>query len=150
MDTNGPNRDVSDARKLAYYGGIAVTLLGVLLFLSNFFGGISEARAIGGMVLIVIGQVVAKLGSHGLAGSGVILDPQQARKDIEPWSRMTGGTIKDALGEVGIDPSKFAADDEDGGLTFDEKLRRLHSLHEDGILDTAEYERAKQAILDQA
>jgi hypothetical protein len=40
--------------------------------------------------------------ARGLAGSGVVLDPEQARKDLEPWSRMSGGMVQDALSEVEV------------------------------------------------
>jgi hypothetical protein len=40
--------------------------------------------------------------ARGKAGSGLVLDPQQAREDVEPWSRMQGGVIKDTLDEAGI------------------------------------------------
>ena len=59
-------------------------------------------RAIGGMVLIIVGQVIASIGAKGLAGSGIKLDPEQARKDLEPYSRMAGGMVKDALEEADI------------------------------------------------
>ena len=42
------------------------------------------------------------IGAKGLAGSGVILDPEQAREDVEPWSRMGGGVLQDALSEVDV------------------------------------------------
>lgn len=59
-------------------------------------------RALGGMGLIVLGGFLMKVGKSGLAGSGVVLDPQQARKDMEPWSRMKGGMVQDALEEVEV------------------------------------------------
>lgn len=31
------------------------------------------------------------------AGSGVILDPEKAKEELEPFSRMAGGMVKDAL-----------------------------------------------------
>jgi hypothetical protein len=36
----------------------------------------------------------------GLARSGAMLDPEQAREDLEPYTRMVGGMVKDALEEV--------------------------------------------------
>jgi uncharacterized OB-fold protein len=35
----------------------------------------------------------------------MILDPEKARKDLEPYSRMTGGMVKDALDEAHINLS---------------------------------------------
>lgn len=62
----------------------------------------SMFRAFGGMALIFFGGVVRRIGARGLAGSGVVLDPEQAREELEPYSRMAGGMVKDALGEAGV------------------------------------------------
>jgi hypothetical protein len=110
-----PQRNLSDERKAAYYIGMVISVIGLLLFLSNFvifavhfgapdlgpgFGRGFALRGFGGFMLIVAGQVLRGLGARGLAGSGVILDPQRERKDLEPWSRMAGGMVSDALSEV--------------------------------------------------
>ncbi|NQZ56827.1 MAG: zinc ribbon domain-containing protein [Lentisphaeraceae bacterium] len=110
-------KKISDERKAAYYIGMGISILGFILFISNFFiaasnfgnfnnfesrGQAMMFRAIGGMVLIIIGQVIASIGAKGLAGSGIKLDPEQARKDLEPYSRMAGGMVKDALEEADI------------------------------------------------
>jgi hypothetical protein len=42
------------------------------------------------------------IGARGLAGSGVVLDPEKARGDLEPYTRMAGGMLKDALDETGL------------------------------------------------
>lgn len=109
--------NISDERKLAYYLGNGLSALGFLLFISVFVTGalhfgdftnfVSDAksdmlRAVGGMILIIIGRIIAGIGARGLAGSGVILDPEQARDDLKPYSRMTGGIVKDALDEAQI------------------------------------------------
>jgi hypothetical protein len=57
-------------------------------------------RALGGMALIAAGGFLMRIGAVGLAGAGVILDPQKARKDVEPWSRAVGGMVNDAVSEV--------------------------------------------------
>jgi hypothetical protein len=59
-------------------------------------------RAFGGMALIFLGAILCNVGSRGLAGSGVVLDPEKARDDLEPYTRMAGGMAKDALDEAGI------------------------------------------------
>jgi len=115
MSENGPQRDVSEGRKLAFYGGMALSGIGVLLFVSNFFLGPSvhdgfsqfesgmqavSIRAISGMALMVVGGVISAIGKLGAAGSGVILDPRKSRKDLEPWNRAQGGMINDALEEM--------------------------------------------------
>jgi len=62
----------------------------------------SMLRAGGGMALIIVGAFVRGIGARGLAGSGVMLDPEKARKDLEPYSRMAGGMVKDALEEANV------------------------------------------------
>jgi RNA polymerase subunit RPABC4/transcription elongation factor Spt4 len=42
------------------------------------------------------------IGSRGWAGSGVILDPDQARDDVKPWSRMSGRVAQDMLSEINV------------------------------------------------
>ena len=110
-------RDVSPERKSAYYIGTAISVLGFLLFASVFvsfalnFGDFSHfdanvrsfaVRAFAGMALVVVGGFVRGVGERGLAGSGVILDPEQARQDLEPYARMAGGMVKDALDEADV------------------------------------------------
>lgn len=110
----GPNEPpkISDARKFLYYAGMAAFAIGLLTFLSTFLilftgdpfrQGLFQSfgtRAVVGMLLVIGGQALLRAGARGLAGSGVILDPQRARREIEPWSRMAGGAIQDALSEV--------------------------------------------------
>jgi RNA polymerase subunit RPABC4/transcription elongation factor Spt4 len=115
MDT--PKKQIPPERKALYYGGMALIGIGLLLFLSTFFTFMANfgnfdnfegraqsegARALGGMVLMVIGGFMMNVGARGWAGSGVVLDPEQARKDVEPWSRMGGGIVQDALSEVEV------------------------------------------------
>ncbi len=111
-------REVSDGRKGASYFGTALMVIGGLLSISVFvthamdFGNFdnfeektrsSGMRAIGGMALLIFGGIIRNIGARGLAGSGVVLDPEQARSDLEPYSRMVGGMAKDALDEVDLD-----------------------------------------------
>ena len=110
-------RKISEERKTAYYVGGFIQIIGGISFFSVFvsgclnFGDFSNFesdtqsmmfRAIGGMALLIIGAVIRGVGAKGMAGSGVILDPEQAREDLEPYSRMTGGIIKDVLDEADI------------------------------------------------
>ena len=90
---------------------------------------------------------MAVIGRMGLAGSGIELDPEEARRDVEPWSRMTGGVVKDALDEAGIKLGGQPPSDE---LPFDERLRRLQKLRDDGLVSEQEYEATKKKILDSA
>jgi hypothetical protein len=152
-------RQVSPARQGSYYLGMVLSVIGGLIFLSTFLsvamqmggppefgsGGSIAIRAVIGMGMMIAGKALMTVGKVGLAGSGVVLNPERARHDVEPWSRATGGMISDALDEAGI---KLGGSSNEGGdLPFDEKLRRLHKLHEDGILTAEEYQREKQEIL---
>ena len=108
---------ISEERRVAYYLGLILMVSGMLLFVSVFvttamnFGDFSNVagdarsglfRALGGMALIVVGAILRGLGARGLAGSGAVLDPEQARKDLEPYSRQAGGMLKDALDEANL------------------------------------------------
>ena len=108
-------RRISRERKTTYYLGLGLMIVGGILLASTFvtfamrFGDTSHVesraksemfRAFGGMALLFVGGVVRGIGARGLAGSGVVLDPEKARKDLEPYSRMAGGMLGDALEEV--------------------------------------------------
>jgi hypothetical protein len=112
-------KQISDSRKAAYYIGGAISLVGMLLFMSVFvtsalhFGDFANfegratsemSRAIGGMILMMVGKFLQSIGQRGLAGAGVILDPEQAREDLQPYSRMAGGIINHALQETSLNP----------------------------------------------
>jgi hypothetical protein len=131
---NAPRRQIPPERKAMYYGGMALIVVGILLFVSNFFmgpdiGGRNDpqpgepkfweraqerhqefgqgmkyvmVRAILGMGLMVVGGILMNVGARGAAGSGLILDPEKARQNLEPWSRMSGGVVQDALSEISV------------------------------------------------
>ncbi len=108
--------------------------------------------ALGGAALIVVGALVRRTGSHGLAGAGLVLDPGRAREDVKPWSEMQGGVIRDTLDAAGIDLGRGAARPPAGAgaaLPFDEKLRRLHRLRQEGLISEEEYQRERKEVLDQ-
>lgn len=102
-----PKYNIPEERKTLYYLGAGLMVIGFILFISVFFtifrGG-PGSFTIGpiGFVLIIIGSVLRGIGARGLAGSGVVLDPQKAREDLEPYTRAGGGMIKDALEETGL------------------------------------------------
>ncbi|MCX6344271.1 MAG: SHOCT domain-containing protein [Armatimonadetes bacterium] len=169
-------KQISEERKAVYYLGMVLMVIGFLTFISVFFsffstifGGINsgsivmESHGLGdlgpigsiflrapiGMVMMIIGGVLMGVGSKGLAGSGVILDPEKAREDFEPWTRMAGGMVKDAVDEAGIDLAHTLGHQDSSDMPFDEKLRRLHQLRIDGIINDEEYEVEKKKILEQ-
>lgn len=133
---------ISEDRMLAYYGGMALSAIGLLVVISSFLSVFSSRRtpveiwaspgagqsfveshrdmlgipreavsqrppdpsqvivpAVVGMVLMGIGGSLMSVGSQGLAGSGLILDPERAREDLKPWSHMAGGMLDDALSQ---------------------------------------------------
>ncbi len=109
------SKEISKNRKTLYYVGNGLTAIGFILFLSVFFVaflnpfamfGSSNPMANGfiGFILIIIGQFVSNIGARGAAGSGLILDPKQAREDLKPYSTQVGGMINDVLDEVDIKP----------------------------------------------
>jgi hypothetical protein len=160
--SNGPRRSVSGERKTFYYIGMALIVIGFLLFISVFFSGFmmmgrdpfdpgynpasAFIRAPIGIGLIIVGRLLMNAGARGLAGSGVILDPQQAREDLEPWARMGGGVLKDALDEADVNLSGRGGSE---ALTFDEKLRRLDDLRKEGLLSEEEFQQKRAEILKQ-
>lgn len=103
-------RKVSGDRQALYYGGMVLSGVGLLVFLGNMLTvangkgspGSMMGTALFGMALMMAGQVMSRVGKAGLAGSGVILDPEQAREDLEPFSRQGGGMLADALDEAGL------------------------------------------------
>ncbi len=103
-------KQISESRKALYYTGMGLSILGVLIFLSTFFTFMSSTinpesfmlRPVIGIVLIWIGSFLMRLGARGVAGSGVVLDPEKAREDLSPWSSMAGGVLQDALDETEI------------------------------------------------
>jgi hypothetical protein len=112
------SRKISEDRKAAYYVGMLLQIFGGLLFASVFvtftmrFGDFtdfvdrtkSEAlRAFTGMALMMIGGFIRGVGAKGLAGSGVLLDPERTRQELEPYSRMAGGMVRDAIDEARLD-----------------------------------------------
>ncbi len=152
-----PQRNISPKRQGLYYFGMMLVVIGLLLFLSTFVSFISHfgdftdfagrarsggIRALGGIICIGIGQFIMHLGRSGVAGSGLKLDPQEARRDLEPWSRMSGGILKDTLDEAGVDLSGQSQE-----MPFDEQMRRLEALKRDELISEAEYAAAKSKIL---
>lgn len=104
---------ISKERKVTYYIGMGMAILGFILFISVFFYGISAMddpfmatktppfeNAVIGMILIIIGFVVMSIGARGAAGSGVILDPEKAREDLKPFNEATGGMINDVISNI--------------------------------------------------
>ena len=103
--------EISPLRKIMYYGGMILGVIGMILFFSTFlaffnmdpFASSLESvmiRPVIGIVLTIVGSLINQVGRAGFAGSGVVLNPTQARKDLEPYSRQFGGMISDGLEEI--------------------------------------------------
>jgi len=155
-EQDSKNRNVSGKRKNLYALGIGLTVLGVVMIVVGFAGFIiagsqfNTSLAIvffltfgGGMGVSVFAQVIRGIAARGVAGSGLVLDPEKARRDLEPWSRMGGGMIRDVLDESGIAPKLTNSQK----FPLDEELRRLNSLKDDGLISEAEFEAARKKIM---
>ena len=119
------SNNISDGRKSIYYIGMGLIAIGFILFISTFFTTFNEFNSIGfdeigneiemgnsfvvapiGMILMIAGTFFMNLGSKGVAGSGLILDPQRAREDLKPYSNAAGGMINDAMENMDIIKNK--------------------------------------------
>ena len=101
-------------RKVTYYIGTGMVVIGFILFISIFFSiansmnnpfGIhnpSFANPIIGMVLMIAGAVVQNIGAKGAAGSGLILDPEKAREDLKPFNEARGKMINDTISNIDV------------------------------------------------
>lgn len=115
-------KQISPERKGMYSFGLALQVIGGCLFAIPFIAiigtMISAAGSHGpeniqavpiafgvgfiGFILIGVGAGLRNVAAKGVAGSGLVLDPEKAREDLEPWTRMGGGMVKDALDEADI------------------------------------------------
>lgn len=113
---------LSIERKTTYYIGMGMTILGFILFISVFFSvfrlmnrgmnsvdsfgtfdsdiGISFGRPLIGMLLMIVGGLVMRVGARGAAGSGIVLDPEQAREDLKPYTEAAGGMLNDVISKI--------------------------------------------------
>lgn len=106
---------IPEERQLLYYIGMVLVGLGVVVFFLSPVVGASSIGPMGidlgapsrmaklaitGMMLLIIGGLLMKIGRYGAAGAGVVLDPKKARQDLRPWSKMAGGVVEDAISEV--------------------------------------------------
>ncbi|HBN84077.1 MAG TPA: hypothetical protein DDZ89_09555 [Clostridiales bacterium] len=105
---------ISKERKVTYYIGIGMMVLGFILFISVFFFTATMmndpfgsrlppfGNAVVGMVLLIAGALVKNIGARGTAGSGLLLDPEKAREDLKPFNEAKGGMINDALSNIDV------------------------------------------------
>lgn len=106
---------INKSRKVTYYIGMGMMIIGFVLFISVFFsfatafsdpfsmlsgGGPSFSNSILGMILMIAGGIVMNIGAKGAAGSGLILDPEQSREDLKPFNEARGGMINDVISNI--------------------------------------------------
>lgn len=111
-------------RKVTYYIGLVLIIVGIILFISVFFtaaqtfsslsspfpgngpfgGGIffPLGRAVIGILMIIVGAVLCNIGARGAAGSGFVLDPDQAREDLKPFNEARGKMINDVISNIDV------------------------------------------------
>ncbi len=101
------SNEIPSSRKTLYYVGMILTIIGVILFLSNFvlvFTGnvfnVNPLISFIGFIMVAVGQIIRVIGAKGVAGSGIILDPEKAREDVKPYSKAMGGVIDDVISNV--------------------------------------------------
>jgi len=155
-------RQIPPRRKVICVLGMGLLVVGALFILSVFlssalhFGDFSNmversrslrVRAILGISLATVGGVLRAVGRAGRTGSVNRLDTEEAGTVAELRSRERGGMVKDALEEAGI---RMGCSPEADDIPFDEKLRRLQKLREDGIISAQKFEAAKRKILEDA
>ena len=119
------SKEIAPWRKNLYYLGMGLIVIGVFLFIIPFFTvirGFSEPFSMGfdsgmgamlpgiiGFGLILLGSILRGVGAKGLAGSGILLDPEKAREDLHPYTDALGGMARDA-----VDSFKSAETRDDG------------------------------------
>ncbi|MBI5852139.1 MAG: zinc ribbon domain-containing protein [Planctomycetes bacterium] len=114
------SRSIAPERRRAYAVGMAFQVLGGIAFLIGFVGfatgGMSAVSSAGqsgspftwwfvclvAMGFLAAGAFVRRVAARGVAGSGLVLDPERAREDLEPYARAGGGLLRDALDESGL------------------------------------------------
>lgn len=109
-EKHNPDKEISASRKAMYYGGLALMVVGFLLFFSVFVSGFTRmnapsfdygnsymGRGLVGFLLVLAGAILRGIGARGLAGSGLLLNPKKAREDLAPYTDALGGMAKDAV-----------------------------------------------------
>lgn len=133
---------ITKQRKAIYYIGLGMTVLGFILFISVFFSvamfmngpfGASREPAfmnsVLGMVLMIAGSVVLRIGAQGAAGSGILLDPEKAREDLKPFNEAKGGMINDVLSNIDVVDNFTKSNEEKEVIKI--RCRNCHSLNDE-------------------
>lgn len=106
---------ITKQRKVTYYFGIGMMVIGFLLFISVFFDTArfmndpfayerqsSFTSPIIGMIIMMAGTAIMNIGAKGAAGSGLLLDPEKAKEDLKPFNEAKGKMINDVVSNIDI------------------------------------------------
>jgi hypothetical protein len=107
---------LKSSRKVTYYVGLGIMIVGIILFLSTFLyfptglmGNFHMeerippfANSVIGIILIAVGGLVKEIGAKGTAGSGLLLNPDKAREDLKPFNEAKGGMINDVIRNIDL------------------------------------------------
>jgi len=108
------SKKISAMRRNTFYIGTGMLVLGISVLLVSMVLFVIDGdrrlipdspislwwvTGVVGILVSGLGSTIRRFAARGVAGSGLILDLDRARKDLEPFSRMAGGMLKDALDE---------------------------------------------------
>ncbi len=103
---------ISNQRKVIYYIGIVIIVIGILLSMSSFFVKMDTGfsmetpsffkRGVLGMICMIVGFALTSIGRLGAAGSGLLLDPDKERDDLKPFNESKGRMINDVIENIDI------------------------------------------------
>ncbi len=106
---------ITKQRKVTYYIGIGIMIIGFLLFISVFFDTArfmkdpftygrrsSFTSPVIGMIIMMAGTLIMNIGAKGAAGSGLLLDPEKAKEDLKPFNEAKGKMINDVVSNIDI------------------------------------------------
>ena len=94
---------ISEGRRTGFYVGMGMQILGGLLFASGFFPSkVHEFLPACSITLLFIGGKIRGSGARGVAGAGILADPETARHELEGDSRMASGITKDRFEDANL------------------------------------------------
>jgi hypothetical protein len=142
-----PRRTISPERQSSHTIGLVLQGVGIVggivCFLGFAVGGMTATASFGREghpiawwigffacgVLMAVGRGIRHVAARGVAGSGLVLDPERTRNDLEPWARVGGGLVKDALDEAGLVRNDGPA--EGDGERIKVRCRQCRSLNDE-------------------
>lgn len=142
---------VSDSRKSLHAFGTILVVIGAVAaiggaisFMSSFgspqnmfaesFPPKGFLIAGGGVLLTGIGRGLRSLGARGIAGSGLVLDPERAAHDLAPWAHTGGKLLRDAVDASGLvtgDDGDMPAGSGGAGTRVKVRCRECRTLNDE-------------------